>query len=226
MTISLSDMTLRILQGLGTTLSVYLVTILLSIPLGMLIAFLKVSIKNKYVLKVIDGYIATMRGTPLLLQILFVYFGLRYMSFSIGGEIIKPFAFLNDFRSVAIAFVLNYAAYFAEIFRGGIQSIEKGQYEASKALGLSYWKMMLHVVLPQAMRAVIPATTNEAITLVKDTALVSAVAMQDLLRISKDIVISQVTIIPFIIVAVIYFLLSLVILKFFQKIESSFEKWA
>lgn len=218
------EMTLRILEGLGTTLSVYSITIIVAIPLGLLLAMCKVSSKNKVVLKCIDAYTTLFRGTPLLLQLFFIYFGLRGIFFVVGGYQIQPFGFLDDFGSAAIAFILNYTAYFTEIFRGGIQAVDKGQYEASKALGLSYWQYMWHVIIPQGLRSVLPSVGNEAIVLVKDTALVAAIAMGDLLRNSKEIVVRDATIVPFIIVGVIYLILSAGITYVFKVIEEKQEQ--
>lgn len=217
------NMTLRILEGLGTTLSVYIVTILLAMPIGMLLAVWRVSTKSKIVIKGINFFTWVLRGTPLMLQLFFVYYGLRGVSFVFGGYMIRPFSFLDAFSAAAVAFVFNYAAYFTEIFRGGIQAIDKGQYEASKALGLSYGQSMRYVIIPQAMRSVLPSITNEAITLVKDTALVAAIAMGDLLRNAKEIVMSQGTLLPFLIVAIIYLILASGIIAVFKKIERRYE---
>lgn len=211
--------TLRILEGLGTTLSVYLITILCSIPIGMLLGVMKVSTKKKWLVRLLDGYTSLFRGTPLLLQLFFIYYGLRGISFVAFGYQFQPFGILDAFGSAAIAFILNYAAYFAEIFRGGIQAVEKGQYEASKALGLSYTQSMVYVIIPQGIRSVLPAVANESITLVKDTALVAAIAMGDLLRNSKEIVVRDGNLTPFIIVGVIYLILSVSINYVFKRIE-------
>ncbi len=213
------NMVTRILEGLGTTLSVYLVTILLAIPLGLIVAVCKVSTKHKTTQWIIDKYIALFRGTPLLLQLYFVYFGLRGIFLMVGGYELQPFGFLNDFGSAGIAFVLNYTAYFAEIFRGGIQAVDRGQYEAAKAVGLTYWQSMIYVIIPQSLRAVLPSVGNEAVVLIKDTALVATIAMGDLLRNSKEIVTREATIVPFVIVAIIYLILSAIVTRFFNEIE-------
>ena len=218
------DMVLRILEGLGTTVSVYLVTILFSIPLGMLVAIWKVSSKHRTVQKVIDSYITLFRGTPLLLQLYFVYFGLRGIFLVVGGYELQPFGFLNDFGAASIAFVLNYTAYFAEIFRGGIQAVDRGQYEAAKAVGLTYWQSMFYVIIPQSLRAVLPSVGNESVVLIKDTALVATIAMGDLLRNSKEIVTREATIVPFIIVAIIYLILSAIVTRFFRYIEDKLQQ--
>ncbi len=211
--------TIRILEGLGTTLSVYSVTIILSIPMGLCCGVAKVNTKNKVLRGVLEGYTTLLRGTPLLLQLFFLYFGLRGIAFEAFGYHIQPFGFLTQFGCASIAFVLNYAAYFTEIFRGGIQAVDKGQGEAAKALGLSKMQTMLYVIIPQGIRSVLPAVANESITLVKDTALVATIAMSDLLRNSKEIVVRDGNLTPFIIVGIIYLILSSVINKVFKVIE-------
>jgi polar amino acid transport system permease protein len=125
----------------------------------------------------VNGYIWLMRGTPLMLQMLFIYFALPFVPV-IGVR-------LPDFPAAIVAFVLNYAAYFAEIFRAGIQSIERGQYEAAKVLGLSYGQTMRRIVLPQVVKRILPPMSNETITLVKDTSLIYVLAMNDLLRAAR-----------------------------------------
>ncbi|MGL6175280.1 MAG: amino acid ABC transporter permease [Cellulosilyticaceae bacterium] len=217
------EMTMRILEGLGVTLSVYIVTLGLSLPIGMLLAIWRVSTKKKAVVNGINFYTWVLRGTPLMLQLFFVYYGLRGVSWAFGDYMIRPFGFLNAFSAAVLAYVVNYSAYFTEIFRGGIQAMDKGQYEAAKALGLSYGQSMRYVIMPQAMRSVLPSLTNEAITLVKDTALVAAIAMGDLLRNAKEIVMSQGTLLPFLIVAIIYLILASGIIALFRSVERKYE---
>lgn len=216
--------TLRILEGLGSTFSVYVITILFAIPLGLVLSMIKVSSDNKVINKLIDWYTWILRGTPLMLQLYFFYFGLRGMTFIFGDYMMRPFGFLGDFSSAILAFVLNYAAYFTEIFRGGIQSVDKGQYEAAKAVGLTYWQSMRYVILPQAMRAVLPAITNECITLVKDTALIATLAIPDVLRNSKELVMIKGNLTPFIIAGAIYLILASVVIRIFRQIESKYEE--
>ncbi len=206
------SMSQYILSGLGITLSLYIVTIILSMPLGMLGALGKLSLKNKFLLMLLDFYTWIFRGTPLMLQLFFFYFGLS----TIGIK-------LTPFQAAAMAFVLNYGAYFIEIFRGGISSIDKGQFEAANALGIGYWVTMIHVIIPQSLKAVLPSLSNEAITLVKDTALVSAIGMGDLLRNSKEIVVREMIMTPFIIASIIYLILTSVIIAVFKKLENKYE---
>ena len=151
-----------ILKGCTITLKLFIITILFSLPLGFAGAMAKTS-KVKILTYLMEAYTSIVRGTPLLLQIFFVYYGL---------PIIFPGFRLQRFNAALLTFILNYGAYFVEIFRGGIQSIDKGQYEASKVLGMSYFQTMRRIILPQTIKRVLPPIANEAITLVKDTALV------------------------------------------------------
>lgn len=216
--------TLRILEGLGSTFSVYSITIVCALPIGLMLSVIKVSSKNKVVNKLIDWYTWILRGTPLMLQLYFFYFGLRGVTFLFGDYMIRPFGFLNDFSSATLAFVLNYAAYFTEIFRGGIQSVDKGQYEAAKALGLTYGQSMRSVIIPQAMRAVLPSIANECITLVKDTALIAALAIPDLLRNSRELVMIKGNLTPFVISGAIYLILASFVIRIFRRIENKYEE--
>ncbi len=181
-----------LLEGAGTTLKLFVITLLLSIPLGLVLALQRVS-RWAAVRQTVNGYIWLMRGTPLMLQLLFIYFALPFVPV-IGIR-------LPDFPSAVVAFALNYAAYFAEIFRAGIQSVDRGQYEAAKSLGMSYGQTMRRVVLPQMVRHILPPMSNEAITLVKDTSLIYVLALNDLLRAARNIVQRDFTVTPFIVTA-------------------------
>ena len=162
------------------------------------------------------GYIWLMRGTPLMLQLLFVYFALPFIPV-IGVS-------LPDFPSAVVAFALNYAAYFAEIFRAGIQSVERGQYEAAKTLGMSYGQTMRRIVLPQMVRHILPPVSNETITLVKDTSLIYVLALNDLLRAARSIVQRDFTITPFIVAAAFYLIMTLVLTWVFQRMERHYQR--
>ena len=153
-----------------------------------------------------------MRGTPLLLQLLFVYYFLP----TIGLK-------FNDFSSAIITFVLNYAAYFAEIFRGGIQSIDKGQYEAAKTLGMDYLQTMRRIILPQMVRRVLPPVSNETITLVKDTSLIYILAMNDLLRVTRTMVQREFDLTPFLIAGGFYLLFTLLLTWLFDYLEDRYR---
>jgi len=207
---SFIDIAKELSRGMNITLTIFFVTIFASIPLGLLISFLRIS--NK-VLKSISGfYVWVLRGTPLLLQIYFVYYGLPLFGIV-----------LTDMQAILLAFVLNYAAYLAEIFRSGIESIDKGQYEGATALGLNKKQTMFLVILPQMVKRVLPPVTNEAITLVKDTALASAVAMNDILRIAKGNVSRTGNVSAYIVVAVFYLVLTLILTKAFSYLEKKAE---
>lgn len=197
----------QILEGLGLTLGVFTVSLIFSLPLGVLVAGLRLS-KIKAVSKVTEVYIWVLRGTPLLLQIMLVFFGLPSIGISFGR-----------FNSVVIAFVLNYAAYFGEIFRSGIQSIEKGQREAGSILGFSPMQINLKIVLPQVIKRTLPSIGNEVITLVKDTSLVYAVGWSDILKYAKGIAVRDATLMPYLIAGTIYLVLTYIITIVFEAIE-------
>lgn len=202
------NISLYILQGAGVSLKVFFVTTFFSIPLGIIFAIGKiVGIKPlKWLLGI---YTWLLRGTPLMLQLFFVYFGFYYL-FRLN---------LDKMAAAYLAFVINYAAYFTEIFRAGIQSIDKGQYEASKALGMSYWQTMKRIILPQAIKRVLPPTGNEIITLIKDTALVSVISNGDIMRNSQEVASRDVRMDAFIIAAVIYLVLTYFIVYVFNRME-------
>lgn len=208
-----NDVTLFILKGSVNTIKLYAVTIIFSIPLGVLAALGKIS-KFKLLRGFLTVYTWLFRGTPLLLQLFFFYYGLAVVSQSFK---------LSAFGAAALAFIFNYAAYFTEIFRAGIQSIDKGQYEAAKTLGMTYRQTMTRIVLPQMVKRVLPPTANEAIVLVKDTALVSAIAMPDILRNAKEIVTGHFVVYPFFIAAVIYLLFTAVVILLFNKLEKKYS---
>jgi amino acid ABC transporter membrane protein, PAAT family (TC 3.A.1.3.-) len=167
--------TLYILKGTVVSLKIYAVTAIFSVPLAIFFALGKVS-KHKTLKIVLEAYTWIFRGTPLLLQLFFAYYGLPILGIT-----------MTPFMAAALTFIVNYAAYLTEIFRAGIESIDKGQYEAAHSLGMNYVQTMRRVVIPQAIRRVLPPTCNEAITLVKDTALVAAIGMADLLRSAKEV---------------------------------------
>ena len=196
-----------ILKGGVLTLQLYFVTIVFSIPLGIILALMKIS-KYRFLKLLIGFYTWVFRGTPLLLQLFFTYYGLAVIGIN-----------LPPFTAAALTFVINYSAYLTEIYRAGIESIDKGQYEASKALNMNYYQTMKRIILPQVVRRTIPPTCNEAINLVKDTALVVILGMGDLLRAAKELFSRDFAITPFIIAAIIYLLMTSVIVYFFRKIE-------
>lgn len=196
----------QLLAGLKFTLLLFVCTIALSIPLGLIFALGRVS-RFKPLSWLINAYLWVFRGTPLMLQLLFFYFGLSQI-----------FA-MQAFTAALIAFVLNYAAYFAEIFRGGILAVDKGQYEASKALGLTGGQTMLYIVVPQMVRTVVPPVANETITLVKDTALASTISLIDLLKKAQQAVNRDMNVTAYIVVAVMYLAVTLALTCIFNMIE-------
>ncbi len=199
--------------GLNVTLGLFGFTILLSIPLGLLVSLGAMS-SFKPLSWLVKGYIWILRGTPLLLQLMFVYFGLP-MLFQIN---------IDNFTAAVIAFVLNYAAYFAEIFRAGIQSIDKGQFEAAKALGLSGVQTMWKIIIPQTVSRILPPVGNEAITLVKDTSLVSIIALSDIMRQTYNIVMRETNVAAFIVPAVFYLIMTFILTKLFDFLEKRFSR--
>lgn len=206
----------QMLIGCRLTVKLFLVTIVLSIPLGLILTFLYTG-KNWIVKKVVGFYILIMRGTPLLLQIFFIFFGLPFV------PVIGPYLVIEDrFTAGAIAFVLNYAAYFAEIFRGGILSVDKGQYEAAKVLGISEIQTKFKIVIPQMFRISLPAVANETIILLKDTALITTLGLSDLLKVTNDIVNRTTEVGAYALAAAFYLVLSYVLSILFKKLEKKF----
>jgi len=202
-----------LLQGSAVTLQVFLITLVLAVPLGLGLALLRIS-RFGILSGLVNGYIWLMRGTPLMLQMLFIYFALPFIPV-IGIR-------LPDFPAAILAFVLNYAAYFAEIFRAGIQSIDRGQYEGAKVLGMSYPQTMRRIVLPQVLKRILPPMSNETITLVKDTSLIYVLAMNDLLRAARGIVQRDFTTSPFVVAAAFYLIMTLVLTYGFQRLEKKY----
>lgn len=209
------DYILRILPnmfaGLGVSAQIFLITIVLSLPIGILLALVRIS-KVAVFRKLAEIYIYVMRGTPLMLQIMFIYYGLPLM---LNVQI-------SDFPAAILAFVANYAAYFAEIFRGGIQSIPKGQYEGAKVLGFTYRQTMWHIVLPQVVKRVIPPLGNETITLLKDTSLVYILAMNDLMRVTRAFVQRDFDTMPFLVAAVFYLVCTAILTKILTYVEKHY----
>ena len=209
------DYILRILPnmfaGLGVSAQIFLITIVLSLPIGILLALVRIS-KVAVFRKLAEIYIYVMRGTPLMLQIMFIYYGLPLM---LNVQI-------SDFPAAILAFVANYAAYFAEIFRGGIQSIPKGQYEGAKVFGFTYRQTMWHIVLPQVVKRVIPPLGNETITLLKDTSLVYILAMNDLMRVTRAFVQRDFDTMPFLVAAVFYLVCTAILTKILTYVEKRY----
>lgn len=203
----------QMLEGSIVTAQVFLITIVFSIPLGVLLSLGRVS-SITLLQKVIGLYVWLLRGTPLMLQLFFVYYALP----AVGIR-------LDDFEAALVAFVLNYAAYFCEIFRAGIQAVPKGQYEAARTLGMDYVQTMRRIVLPQVFRLILPPVSNETITLVKDTSLVYVLAMNDLMRTTRNLVQRDFDITPFLVAGVFYLLATLVLTMLFERLEKRFSRY-
>ncbi|MDY6084871.1 MAG: amino acid ABC transporter permease [Dialister sp.] len=210
------DYVIRILpnmfNGLGISAEIFIFTIVLSLPLGILLSLIRIS-KIGLFRRLAAAYIYVMRGTPLMLQIMFIYYGLPLI---LNWQI-------ADFPAAILAFVANYAAYFAEIFRGGIQSIPKGQYEGAKVLGFSYRQTMWHIILPQVVKRVIPPLGNETITLLKDTSLVYILAMNDLMRVTRAFVQRDFDTTPFLVAAVFYLVCTFVLTRILTYVENRYS---
>lgn len=209
---SLINMMPRLLQGATVTLELFFITLILSIPLGLILALIRIS-KWQLLSQIVNGYIWLMRGTPLLLQMLFLCYGLPNMPGKIA---------LDNFTVAIVAFALNYAAYFAEIFRGGILSVNKGQYEAAQTLGFTYPQTMRRIVLPQMVKKILPPVSNEVITLVKDTALIYVLTLSDIMYVAKNIVTKDATFVPFFVAAVFYLIMALILTWMFQRLEKRY----
>ncbi|RFU69031.1 amino acid ABC transporter permease [Peribacillus saganii] len=204
------------LEGAQMTVLLFLIAIITAIPLGFLLT-LAVKSSFKPLSFLAQGYIYVMRGTPLLLQLLFICFGLPML------PVVGEYLVLDRFVAACLGFVLNYAAYFAEIFRGGLLAIDKGQYEASQVLGLNKWQTTTRIILPQMFRVALPAVANESVTLVKDTALLYAVAVPELLHYAQTAVNRDFTIVPFFVAGLIYLIMTLVLTVVFKVIERRFK---
>jgi polar amino acid transport system permease protein len=207
----------QLCKGSLVTMQLFIIVLPLSLILGILV-MLGVRCSIKPVRWLFEFYIYILRGTPLLLQMLILFYGLYYIP-GIGPHLVitsRSFA-------CTLAFTLNYAAYFAEIFRGGLLAVDPGQYEASKVLGLSKSQMYLHVVFPQMFRVALPSTANETITLVKDTSLIFALGIEELLQNATNIVNSQATFVPYVFAAIFYLVLTTIPSVIFKKLEKKFD---
>ena len=217
----------QMLEGLKITIKLFVVTLVLSLPLGLLISLFKEAVSKRptdnfvirWIVKmpirfIINVYLWVFRGTPLLLQLFFFYFGLTIIKLP-NGEAIT----LSMFTAATISFVLNYAAYFAEIYRGGIEAIPVGQYEAAKVLGYSKSQTFFRIVFPQVCKHILPAVTNEIITLVKDTSLAFVLAVTEMFTMAKQIAAAQTSMVPYIAAGIFYYVFNLLVAMIMEKIE-------
>ena len=198
-------------QGFGVTLQIFFLTLVGSLPLGVVVALARMS-RVKPIAWIMKFYISVMRGTPLMLQMFFIYFAPYYI-FGI------PLSMESKFSATIVAFIINYAAYFAEIYRSGIQSIPRGQYEAAEVLGYSRLQTFMKIVLPQVIKRILPAMGNEIITLVKDTSLAFAIGVAEMFSTAKALVASQVSMLPFVFAAVFYWVFNFVVEVVLWRVE-------
>ena len=198
-------------QGFGVTLQIFFLTLVGSLPLGVVVALARMS-RVKLIAWIMKFYISVMRGTPLMLQMFFIYFAPYYI-FGI------PLSMESKFSATIVAFIINYAAYFAEIYRSGIQSIPRGQYEAAEVLGYSRLQTFMKIVLPQVIKRILPAMGNEIITLVKDTSLAFAIGVAEMFSTAKALVASQVSMLPFVFAAVFYWVFNFVVEVVLGRVE-------
>ena len=213
------------LEGTFTSLEVFFLTIIFAVPLALPIAMGRMS-KNKFLSGLINVFLLIIRGTPLMLQLLVVYFGpglfIRWL-ITLGFDVTFKW---NRFAAAIIALSINYAAYFAEIYRGGIESIPKGQYEAAKVLGYTSPQTFFRIILPQVIKRIIPAMGNEVITLVKDTALVSVIGVSELLMVAKERQSALFSFTPLFIAGVFYFVMNWGVSFCFNKIEKKLSYYS
>ena len=198
-------------SGMLITIEIFVVTLLFSLPLGLVIAFGRMS-KVGVIRIITKGYISIMRGTPLMLQLMVVYFGPYYIfgiNLSAGYRLIATF----------IGFSINYAAYFAEIYRGGIESMPEGQYEAAKVLGYNKAQTFVHIIFPQVVRRILPSITNEVITLVKDTSLAMVIAVTEVFVTARKIAAAQTSMMPFLAAAIFYYIFNLLVAIGMERVE-------
>ena len=211
---SLLTMIVKMSEGLGKTCAIFFLTLLFSLPLGMIVALLRMS-KSKIVSTLTRAVITVLRGTPLMLQLLAVTYGPYYL---FGAGVAR-----NKLIPVVIAFAINYAAYFAEIYRGGIESIPVGQYEAAEVLGYTKFQTFMRIILPQVVKRIMPSITNEVVTLVKDTSMAFTVSYQEMFTIGKQIANSQTSFLPFVVAGVFYYLFNAVVDYVMGRIEKRLD---
>ena len=209
---SLVTMIAKMFEGLSGTCAIFFLTLLFSLPLGMGVAMLRMS-KSKIISNITRFVISVLRGTPLMLQLIAITYGPYYLfQFSVSRNKLIP---------VVIAFAINYAAYFAEIYRSGIESIPVGQYEAAEILGYSKIQTFFRIILPQVIKRIMPSITNEVVTLVKDTSMAFTVSYQEMFTIGKQIANSETSFMPFVVAGVFYFLFNAIVDYVMGKAEKS-----
>lgn len=211
----LSVMLQQLAGGMLVSIEIFVVTLLVSLPLGLIVCFGRMS-KNPLLRGIVKIYISVMRGTPLMLQLMVVYFGPYFL---FGIRITQSYSLIATF----IGFGLNYAAYFAEIYRGGIESMPVGQYEAAKILGYGKGQTFFHIILPQVIKRILPSVTNEVITLVKDTSLAFTLSVAEMFSIAKALAASQTNMIPFVAAGLFYYIFNLVVAVGMEWVEKKMD---
>ena len=211
----LNSMIELLIGGMITSIEIFLLTLLFSLPLGLLIAFGRMSkfAPLRWLMKV---YISIMRGTPLMLQLIVVFFGPYYI---FGANLSSDYRFV----AVIIAFSINYAAYFAEIYRGGIEAIPKGQYEAAQVLGYNKVQTFFIIILPQVFRIILPSVTNEVITLVKDTSLSFVIAIPEMFTVAKQIAAADASIAALLVAGIFYYIFNVIVAFVMERLENKFN---
>ena len=211
---TLLTMIMKMGEGFSKTCAIFFLTLLFSLPLGMIVALLRMS-KSKIVSNVTRFIISVLRGTPLMLQLLAITYGPSYL---FGLSVAR-----NKLIPVVIAFAINYAAYFAEIYRGGIESMPVGQYEAAEVLGYTKTQTFMHIILPQVIKRIMPSITNEVVTLVKDTSLAFTVSYAEMFTVGQRIANSQTSFTPFLVAGVFYFVFNAIVDFAMGKVEKSMD---
>lgn len=208
---SVQNMILQLAGGMLVSIQIFAVTLVFSLPLGLVIAFGRMS-RSAVVRNIAKGYISIMRGTPLMLQLMVVYFGPYYL---FGIRVTNGYRIWAAF----IGFIINYAAYFAEIYRSGIQSMPAGQYEAARLLGYNKAQTFFRIILPQVIKRIMPSVTNEVITLVKDTSLAFTISVLEMFATAKALASSQTSMIPFVAAGLFYYIFNLFVALIMEHIE-------
>ncbi len=210
---SILVMLMQLFKGMVVTMEIFILTLVFSLPLGLFISFGRMA-KNGVIRTIIKLYISIMRGTPLMLQLIVVYFAPYYVfGIAIGNN--------YRFTAIILAFSLNYAAYFAEIYRAGIESISIGQYEAARVLGYTRFQTFMKIILPQVIKRILPPVTNEVITLVKDTSLAFVLANAEMFAMAKQIAAKDTSMLPLMVAGLFYYLFNLIVAGIMERIEKA-----
>lgn len=214
---SFSVMLEQLTNGMIKSMGIFFLTLLFSLPLGLVVAFGRMS-KNKILSGIISFFISILRGTPLMLQLFVVYFFPYYLfGWSIGNW---------RFPAIIVGFSINYAAYFAEIYRSGIEAVPKGQYEAAQILGYGKAQTFIKIILPQVIKIILPSVTNEIITLVKDTSLAFSISYMEMFSIAKQIAAKDTTFVPFVVAAIFYYVFNLLVAFIMRKCEKKLNYYS